>query len=94
MLVLIKDAHDMPDMLPPFEESRHDSCECEFEPVMASKVKKRTRIAGFSDPKVQAKLTTRKNSPVSTQKGKSGCLGVVLLLVFHTFVVGLLNRAT
>lgn len=90
VLVLIEDAYDMPDMLPPYEECKHDSCECEFEAVMANEVKRGTRVAEFEDPKVQAKLTTHKTSPVSTQK-KSGCLGVVLSLIVVMVVISQLT---
>lgn len=83
LLVLIEDAYDNPDLLPPFDECKHDSCECEFTPVMEDEVKKGTRIAEFSDPAIQAKLTTRKKSPVSIQSKKksSGCMSVFVILV-------------
>lgn len=88
LIVLIEDAYDNPDLLPPFEECKHDLCECEFSAVMHGEVKKGTRVAEFSDPAMQAKLTTRKTSSVGIEKQKksAGCLSVVIvvLLLFAT----------
>jgi hypothetical protein len=89
LLVLIEDAYDSTDLLPPFDSCKHDTCECEFIAVMHGEVKKGTRIAEFSDPSVQAKLTTRKTSPVGIQnrKSKSGCASILLLLLLAVSAV-------
>ena len=81
LLVTIEDANDTPDLLPPFDECRHDTCECEYEPVSPSEVPKGTKIAEWSDPEKQAKQKTRSTSPVSIdRKAKgSGCAGVLVL---------------
>lgn len=83
LLVLVEDAYDNPDLLPPFEECRHDHCECEFTTVMADEVKKGTRVAEFSDPTMQAKLTTRKTSAVGIEhrKRSPGCLSVIIVVL-------------
>lgn len=78
LLVLIEDANDTPDFLPPYDECRHDSCECEYTSVSASEVRRGARIAEWSDPAQRAKLKTRKNSPVSVQQKKAGCAGALL----------------
>lgn len=87
LLVLIEDAYDNPDLLPPFADCKHDSCECEYIIMMADEVKKGTRIAEFSDKATQAKLTTRKTSPVgiANRKKSAGCAPVLLLLLVLAF---------
>ncbi len=81
LLVLIEDAYDNLDLLPPFEECKHDLCECEFTAVMHGEVKKGTRVAEFNDSRLQAKLTTRRTSPVGieSRKKSGGCLSVVVV---------------
>ena len=92
LLILIEDAYDNPDLLPPFDECKHDLCECEYTIVMADEVKKGTRIAQFSDKATQAKLTTRKTSSVGilNRKKSSGCASVLLVcivLIIFTFAL-------
>jgi hypothetical protein len=66
LLVMLEDARENPDMLPPYAGCQQDTCECEYEPVSASEVPKGTRVAELigSTPE---------------QKKESGCLGFVLL---------------
>ncbi len=78
LLVLIEDACDTPDFLPPYDECRHDSCECEYDSVTAKEVPRKTRIAEWEDPAKRAKLKTRNKSPVSIQKKKAGCATLVM----------------
>jgi hypothetical protein len=78
LLVLIEDAFDTPELLPPFDDCRHDTCECEYTPVSSHEMPRGTRVAEFVDPKIKAKQTTRRTLPVSSQK-KSGCASVLLL---------------
>jgi hypothetical protein len=80
LLILIEDAYDTPDILPPFDECRHDSCECEHNLMMANEVPRGTRVAEWADKGQQAKQTTRRTSPVSSQK-KSGCASVLLFVL-------------
>jgi len=95
LLVTIEDANDTPDLLPPFDECGHDTCECDYEPVSPNEVPKGTKIAEWSDPKKQAKLKTRSTSPVSIdRKSKgSGCAGVLLMLVSFATMAWLLTNA-
>lgn len=94
LLVTIEDANDTPELLPPFDECRHDTCECDYEPVSPNEVPKGTKIAEWSDPAKQAKLKTRSSSPVSIdRRSKRGrCAGVLLmaasLATFAWFVIG------
>jgi hypothetical protein len=94
LLILIEDAYDAPDMLPPFDECKHDTCECQFISVMADEAKKGTRVAEFSDPAVQAKLTTRKKSLVGnqTRKKSSGCAFVLIACLLLLIVIFALHR--
>ncbi len=71
LLVTLEDAKANPDMLPPYDGCRHDTCECEYEPVSADMVPKRTRVAELV-----------KSAP--KQRKKSGCLLALLLLVVVT----------
>ena len=81
LLVTIEDANDTPDLLPPFDCCRHDTCECEYEPVSPSEVPKGTRIAQWVAPEKQARLETQSISAVSTgrQSKGPGCTGVLLM---------------
>jgi hypothetical protein len=69
LLVMLEDAKENPDMLPPYDECQRDTCECEYESVSASEVPKGTRVAELvgSTPE---------------QKKRSGCLGFVLIGTF------------
>lgn len=73
LLVLLEDAYDTPDLLPPYNECHHDTCKCDFDPIMAGEVPKGTRVAEWEDPGQRAKIATREKRKVSTQKGKGGC---------------------
>ncbi len=68
LLVTLEDARAKPNMLPPYDGCRYDTCQCEYEPVSADEVPKRTRVAEWveSAPK---------------QRQKSGCLGLVLFVL-------------
>lgn len=80
LLVLIEDAYDTPDLLPPYDECRHDSCECEYTIVLANEVPRGTRVAEWDSKADRAKQITRQTSPVSIQKQRrSGCAAVVWL---------------
>ena len=84
LLVLIEDANDTPELLPPYDECREESCECEYEPVTPAEVKKlKLRIAEWGDSKAQAKLKTRHESPQSSlvKAKSSGCLVMVVFAV-------------
>lgn len=84
MLVLIEDAAKSVELLPPFDECRHDTCECEYEPVSANEVPRKTRIAQFSDPKKQASP----NSPATSRSNNEGCAKkMILVAVFVGLVV-------
>ena len=78
LLVLLEDAIDTPKLLPPYDECRHDTCECEYTPVRANEVPKKMRVAVSTDPTIQAKQKTRRTSPVALQE-KSGCSSVLLV---------------
>jgi hypothetical protein len=95
LLVTIEDAYDSPDLLPPFDACRHETCECDYEPVSPNEVPKGTKIAEWSDPEKQAKLKTRLTSLVPTGRSpkRSGCAGVLLVAVLFAFVVSLLTNA-
>jgi len=83
LFVLIEDAFDNPDLLPPFENCKHDTCECDYTPARHGEVKGRTKVAQFSDPNIQAKLTTRKTSSVGIEhrKKSSGCASVLIICI-------------
>lgn len=76
LLVTLEDAKANPDMLPPYDCCRYDTCECDYEPVSADEVPKRTRVA---------ELVQR--TPKQSQK--SGCLGLVLFLLLLVTVCAL-----
>jgi hypothetical protein len=79
LLVLLEDAYDTPELLPPYDECRHDTCECEYTPVKANEVPKKTRVTVSTNAATQAKQKTRRASPVALQK-KSGCASVLFAL--------------
>ena len=94
LLVLIEDALDAPEFLPPYPECNHATCECTYEPVSQHEVPRGTKIAEFDDPRQQAKLTTRAKSCYGAKPvRKPGCLGVFLvafIMIVGTLVVGLI----
>lgn len=95
LLVMIEDANDTPELLPPFDECHHDTCECDYDPVSPNEVPKGTKLAEWSDPEKQGKLKTRSSSPVSAQnKGnRSGCAGVLLAAFSFVTLIWLLKNA-
>lgn len=95
LLVTIEDANDTPELLPPFDGCRHDTCECEYEPVSPNEVPKGTRIAEWSAPEKLAKLKTRSTSAVSIERKSkgSGCAGVLLMAVLFATGAWLLVNA-
>lgn len=95
LLVLIEDANDTPELLPPFDGCRHDTCECDYVPVSPYEVPEGTKIAEWSDPEKKAKLKTRLTSPVSTQNkpSGSGCAGVLLAACAFVALIGFLMNA-
>lgn len=95
LLVRIEDAASTPGLLPPYDDCRHDTCECDFQPVSPGEVPKGTRVAEWSDPTKQAKLVSNSQSKAqSGQKKKtSGCAGLLLLgFSFVCFLLILVNR--
>lgn len=68
LLVVLEDAKANPDLLPPYDGCLHNACECEYEPVSAAEVPRRTRVAEWIG-----------NTP--KQKRKAGCLGLALVLI-------------
>jgi hypothetical protein len=66
LLVLAEDAKANPDLLPPYDECRHDTCECEYELVSAHEVPRGTRVAEIVGQE---------------RKRKAGCLGVLMAAV-------------
>lgn len=75
-IVLIEDAFDTPELLPPYDECRHDSCECSFQAVSAEEVPRDAKIAEWAAPEDQARLKTR-----AKRSGKSGCAPVLLFAI-------------
>lgn len=80
-LVLIEDAHNAIELLPPYESCRHDTCECEYEPVSAHEVPKGTRVAEFVEPEKQAMLEKSRHVATKRASNKSGCLGAILGII-------------
>ena len=74
LLVLIEDAFDAPEFLPPYPECNQETCECTYEPVSQHEVPKGTKFAEFEDPKQQAKLKTRASSPFGAKPVKTSGL--------------------
>lgn len=89
LLVMIEDANDTPELLPPYDECRHDTCECDYVPVSPDEVPNDARIAEWSDTEKQEKLKTRSESPLSAEnmrKESTGCAGVLLIAVLLTSI--------
>ena len=93
--MLIEDANDTLDLLPPFDECNYDNCECEYEAVSPAEVPKGAKAAEWNDPEKQAKLKTRKSSPVSvkTTSSGSGCAIVIVACIMLSAVGWLLETA-
>lgn len=66
LLVTLEDARARPDILPPYDGCRHDTCECEYEPVSAPEVPKATRVAELV-------------GGAPEQRQRDGCFGLALL---------------
>jgi hypothetical protein len=81
LLVTIEDANKSPEMLPPYDSCRHESCECQYDLVSQSEVPKGTRIAELSGSKPDANTGRLSNSiPRTRQKTKgSGCITVLFV---------------
>lgn len=95
LLVTLEDANDTPELLPPFDGCRHDTCECDYESVSPDEVPRGTRIAEWRNPEKQATLTTRSSSPVSIERrSKAGCAGVLLMSAVFAFGAWLMANAT
>lgn len=90
LLVLIEDAAKCIELLPPFDECREDTCECEYDPVSAHEVPRKTRIAEFADPQEQAKL----KSPATSRTNNEGCAKNLILLGLFAGIVALAIIAT
>ena len=90
LLVLHEDANDKPDMLPPDEGCRHDTCECRYD-IAPSTVPRGTRIAEPSDKADRQRLVTR-HDPQAVKLGKGSC-GSALLgwMVVIAYLVSLMR---
>jgi hypothetical protein len=84
LLVQVGDATDDPDLLPPYDTCREESCECEVEPVDCSDVPKVTRIAERVGGG-KSKTSSRKKSKPK-KKSKRGCLIFVLIVLAVIYV--------
>ena len=66
LIVLLEDAYDAPEVLPPFDTCRHDACECEVELELNDSITSpHVKIVDIIDPDLASKLKTRANSPQS-----------------------------
>lgn len=63
LLVTLEDAKANPHLLPPYDQCRHETCECEYEPVSSHELPRATRVAEMVGQQL---------------KHKAGCLGVLL----------------
>lgn len=82
LLVPFEDAIKSVELLPPYEECRHDTCECEFDPVSSNEMPRGTRIAQFVDSNA-----TRLPSPKKNTQSKRGCATSLMALVCVVAVV-------
>ena len=77
LLVTFEDAIKSIELLPPYEECRHETRECEFDPVSENEIPRGTRIAQFVDSK--------KSQPASSKtpkKSKRGCFASLMMITF------------
>jgi hypothetical protein len=96
LLVTVEDAKADPDLLPPYDECREETCECEIDPVLVRDVPRGTRVAerapdsgksvaGSGGMKAlqqqMAKPGHAKGTQRPKQRPKSGCLSVLLLVI-------------
>ena len=89
LLVPFEDAIKSIELLPPYEECRHDTCECEFDPVSENEIPRGTRIAQFADSK-----KSQLDSTKMPKKSKSGCFGSVIMMTLVIVTVCLLLLKT
>lgn len=75
LLVTVEDAKADPDLLPPYDTCREETCECEIEPVDVRDVPRGTRIAERV-PDASQPAANRSHKPSK----KSGCVTVVLMI--------------
>ena len=85
LLVLIDDAVNAIDLLPPYDECRHNTCECDFEPVTAQEVPKKARVAELVNPVRQAKVV-RSRTVSAHAKNQSGCTVVLAAFGFVALI--------
>ena len=68
---MLEDAKQHPERLPPYDGCREDTCQCEYELVLADEVPRGTRVAEL--------VGGQSRQP--RQQQKSGCVGVMLAVV-------------
>lgn len=74
LIVPIEDAKANRDLLPPYDECNHNTCECDYDAVGPGKVPRGTRVAQFS--------ATSGRTPASRKHlRKTGCIGIVLMVL-------------
>ena len=71
-VILIEDVYDEPDLLPPYVGCKFDTCDCEYTRVMSDEGGKVRIVLEFGNPELQAKLKTRRTSPVGYERGSHG----------------------
>lgn len=96
LLVTVEDAKADPDLLPPYDTCRQETCECEIDPVDVRDVPKGTRLAeraldseksvdgsgGMKSRQQQmANPSSTRGTRRSKQPPKAGCLSVLLFVV-------------
>jgi hypothetical protein len=69
---LIEDAYDAPDLLPPYGGCNYDTCKCEYTRVMADDGGRARIVLEFNNPELNAKLVTRRSSPVGWERSSRG----------------------
>jgi len=69
---LIEDVYDEPDLLPPYEGCRYETCECTYRRATSARRKKARIVLEFGNAELQAKLTTRYKSPVGFEHTSAG----------------------
>ncbi len=73
LLVYVEDAFDAPELLPPYETCRFDSCECEYRAVSSSEVPKGTQVAEAHAAEITSKLKTRASKTAALMANPRGC---------------------
>ena len=83
LLILLEDAKKHPDMLPPYDECRYNSCECDYDSVGAHEVPKETRVAQLaSDPETGGR---------AQKTGGNGCASVILIACLFLVLAAILT---